>query len=498
MTIKQLQNGSDIRGVAIDTAQHAISLTDDAIKRIGYGSIKWACQKLNMEPKNLRVAIGHDCRLSANRIKQQLIKGMSILGVQIIDVNEATTPSMFFANQNKDVNCKFSIMITASHLPFEYNGIKFFTATGGLEHDDITDILELAETVSASLLADDKETSIETFDLLTCYAENLKQNIQREINDGDQPLKGRHIIVDAGNGMGGFFATKVLKPLGANIEGSQYLDPDGSFPNHAPNPDNKAAMASIQKAVLDNKADLGIIFDTDVDRSAIVDRSGETFNRNNLIALISRILLEETPGATIVTNSATSEHLQNFIEAHGGKQDRYLTGYRNVINRALSLNEQGIDAVLAIETSGHAALRENQMLDDGAYLIAKLLIADAKLAKQQKTLSDLIKDLKQPLETDEYRFEILNDPIHENGERIIESFKNLVNETKDMVLISNHLEGMRANFSGQYGEGWFLLRLSLHEPLLVWTIESDTNGGIEQIVTQLKPFFDKQTSIRTC
>lgn len=110
----------------------------------------------------------------------------------------------------------------------------------------------------------------------------------------------------------GFFAEKVLVPLGSNIQGSQYLEPDGNFPNHIPNPDNKEAMKSIQEAVLKNKADIGVIFDTDVDRSALVDSKGEPLNRNNLIGVISAILIKENPGTTIVTSSATSEHLKNL------------------------------------------------------------------------------------------------------------------------------------------------------------------------------------------
>jgi len=134
-------------------------------------------------------------------------------------------------------------------------------------------------------------------------------------------------------------------------------------------------------------------------------------NRNNLIALISAVLLKENPGATIVTNSATSQHVEDFIVGLGGKQDRYLTGYRNVINRAIEL-----DAELAIETSGHAALKENYYLDDGAYLVAKLLMANTDLPA-------LIKGLKQPEETMEYRFVIVEEPIQQNGTTVITDFK---------------------------------------------------------------------------
>lgn len=155
------------------------------------------------------------------------------------------------------------------------------------------------------------------------------------------------------------FAEQVLVPLGADTNGSQFLEPDGHFPNHIPNPDNKEAMASIMEAVLREQADLGIIFDTDVDRSAVVTKSGQPLNRNNMIAVLSKIVLSEHPAASIVTNSPTSTHLKTFIESLGGHQVRYISGYRNVINKAIALNEKGINAQLAIETSGHAAFKEN-------------------------------------------------------------------------------------------------------------------------------------------
>jgi len=187
----------------------------------------------------------------------------------------------------------------------------------------------------------------------------------------EQPLQGLKIIVDAGNGAGGFYASQVLQPLGADTTGSQFLDPDGTFPNHIPNPENKGAMASIREAVLANQADLGIIFDTDVDRSAAVDPQGNELNRNRLIALVAAIVLREHPGSTIVTDSIISEGLTQFIADLGGVHHRFKRGYKNVINEAIRLNATGQESWLAIETSGHAAMRENYFLDDGAYLISK-------------------------------------------------------------------------------------------------------------------------------
>ena len=125
----------------------------------------------------------------------------------------------------------------------------------------------------------------------------------------------------------------MLEPLGADVAGSQFLDPDGNFPNHSPNPEDAAAMASAVKATLAAKADLGVIFDTDVDRSAVIDADGAELNRNKLIALLSAIVLDEHPGTTIVTDSVTSDGLAAFIEAKGGKHVRYMRGYKNVIDK---------------------------------------------------------------------------------------------------------------------------------------------------------------------
>ncbi|KAJ0643647.1 putative phosphomannomutase [Helianthus annuus] len=173
------------------------------------------------------------------------------------------------------------LCITASHLPNNRNGFKFFTNVGGLGKADIKDILERAANIyndftPESLKDAEKKASlsISKVDYMSVYASDLVTVIRKASVNIEKPLEGFHIIVDAGNGAGGFFAGKVSEPLGAVTYGSQFLEPDSLFPNHIPNPEDKAAMKAIRQAVLDNKADLGIIFDTDVDRSAVVDSTG--------------------------------------------------------------------------------------------------------------------------------------------------------------------------------------------------------------------------------
>ena len=300
-------------------------------------------------------------------------------------------------------------------------------------------------------------------------------------------MAGFHIVVDAGNGAGGFYE-RVLASLGADTTGSQFLEPDGMFPNHIPNPENPTAMSFICQAVKENRADLGIIFDTDVDRAACVGADGEEINRNALIALASVIALEGHPGGTIVTDSVTSDGLKTFIETHlGGVHYRYKRGYKNVINKAVELNEQGIDCPLAIETSGHAALRENYFLDDGAYLMTKIVILAARLRREGKTLTSLLETLQRPAEEKEKRYTIALADFRPYGEKVIADLENYCKQFDYLTPADDNREGFRVSFDKAHGDGWLLLRMSVHDPVLPLNIESNTPGGVAKI----EAFFDK-------
>lgn len=173
--------------------------------------------------------------------------------------------------------------------------------------------------------------------------------------------------MNAGNGSGGFFTWNVLDKLGADTFGSINLEPDGMFPNHIPNPEDPIAMSLTRAAVFEHGAHLGVVFDTDVDRSGVVDNNGNAINGDRLIALMSAIVLREHPGSTIVTDARTSVALTEFITAKGGRHCLYRVGYRNVIDKGIQLNEDGMETHLMMETSGHGALKENYFLDDGTF-----------------------------------------------------------------------------------------------------------------------------------
>ncbi len=486
MDYKKLQNGSDIRGVALEgiEGQH-INLTEKVCKDIGRGFALWLIKKAGK--KDLRVAVGRDSRLSGETLCGWLCSAMVESGLKVTDFGMASTPAMFMSTVTDGYKFDGSVMITASHLPFNRNGFKFFTALGGLEKEDIKAILTYAESDENTGL--DKGSLIKG-EFMDAYAGILADKI-RSATGEDKPLAGFKVVVDAGNGAGGFYVDKVLKPLGANTDGSRYLEPDGSFPNHIPNPENKEAMASITEAVKESKADLGIIFDTDVDRAGAVLADGSELNRNRIIAMLSAILLREHPGTTIVTDSITSTGLAQFIKDKGGIHHRFKRGYRNVINESIRLNGLGQDSQLAIETSGHGAFKENYFLDDGAYIVTKLLIELARGKKEGYTLSSLIASLEEPAESVEFRMNILLDDFKEYGQKVIADLNEYAKDKEGWSLAPDNFEGVRVNLDSAHGNGWFLLRMSLHDPLLPLNIESNDKGGAEKIAKELIGFIEK-------
>ncbi len=484
---KKLKSGTDIRGEAVEGDGRTVNLTDDAIKAMVNGFMLWLSQKQNKPVAEMKISVGRDSRISGPHILDLATKTLYQAGVQVLDCGLASTPSMFMTTI--DLQCNGAIQITASHHPFYRNGLKFFTPEGGLEGTDIEQILEYAQDNAAPLAQ--TTGTITPFDYMSIYAEHLCDMIKEGVqaDNYDQPLVGFKIVVDAGNGAGGFYAKEVLEKLGADITGSQFLEPDGMFPNHIPNPEDKTAMASICKAVKDNHADLGVIFDTDVDRGGAVDSSGDEINRNRLVALAAAIALENNPGGMVVTDSVTSSGLKTFIEdTLGGKHLRFKRGYKNVIDEAIRQNNLGENCPLAIETSGHAALKENYFLDDGAYLCTKIIIKAAQLRKEGKTLESLTSALVQPVESKEFRMGISKKDFRAYGEQVIQALNHYAQSNSCFEVAPDNHEGIRVSFDREHGAGWFLLRLSVHDPIMPLNIESDIIGGTDLILEQLLPF----------
>ena len=234
-------------------------------------------------------------------------------------------------------------------------------------------------------------------------------------------------------------------------------------------------------------ADLGLIFDTDVDRMGAVLPDGTAVSRNELIAMMAAILAPEHPGGVIVTDSVTSDELTEFLEKELHlKHHRFKRGYKNVINESIRLRKEGVDSPLAIETSGHGAMAENYFLDDGAYLAVKLLIATAKLRQQGKPLSSLIETLGRPAESREFRLHIegTDDP-QAVGAAALKQFEAAAKAAAISAAEPSY-EGVRLIFP----EGWALLRMSLHDPEMPLNVEGKTPGSVARIAGQIENFLE--------
>lgn len=480
MSYISLKSGTDIRGVASPLGGKEVNLTDEAVYDITAAFVSWYINKYDKDPSKLTISVGRDSRITGEKIAKQVISALINAGISVIDCGLCSTPAMFMTTV--DLKADAAIQITASHHPFDRNGLKFFTPAGGLDSPDITEIVKLADK-GEEIICNRAGVTVK-LNYMVKYAARLRKMICDAVGktEEEKPLAGYKIVVDAGNGAGGFYATDVLKKLGADISGSQFLEPDGMFPNHIPNPENEDAMKSICAAVKNNNADLGIIFDTDVDRAGCVGADGEEINRNRLIALAAYMVSGEKGGATIVTDSVTSDGLREYLEnSLNDTHYRYRRGYKNVINKAIELCRDGINCPLAIETSGHAALRENYFLDDGAYLVTKIVIELARGRDIEKILAPL----KMPAEEAEFRFNITAENFREYGETVIKKLREYAETRPDYKTADDDHEGVRISTEN----GFFLLRLSVHDPVMPINFESRVPGGIKKDIAGIVDFF---------
>ena len=240
---KQFKSGTDIRGVASEGVEgQSVNLTDDVVADMADGFVLWLSKKVSKKPSELKISVGRDSRISGPHIMKITTERFKRCGAEVLCCQLASTPSMFMTTV--DLGCDGALQITASHHPFNRNGLKFFTREGGLEGSDIEEILLYAQ--NGEHPEESNGGNITDVDYMSDYAKGLCEKIKKEVNaeDYEHPLKGFKIVVDAGNGAGGFYADKVLSVLGADTTGSRYLEPDGMFPNHVPLSENLAQTSA--------------------------------------------------------------------------------------------------------------------------------------------------------------------------------------------------------------------------------------------------------------
>lgn len=463
----KLRSGSEIRGPEG-------LLTDDVAQKVGYAFACWLAERDGTTPDALKLAVGHDPRPSGARLKAALVRGITAADSDVLDCGLCAAPALFMTCQGE---ADGAVMVTVSAASEKLNGLRFITAKGGLRDEDVAEVLRRAARTQVP------ERLVVPHDAAAPYWDALRRAAAAWLEDDAlKPLLGMRVVVDGRGGAGRDYMD-FLASMGVEVEGS--LPAEEGFLS---DPFLPAAQKAVGRAVVENKADLGALFSASGDCAVLLDGEGRAVNPNRLIALISALLLNEKAGSTIVTDSVTSTGLTAFIAEWGGVHYRFKRGYRYVIDEAIRLNDEGIDCPLAIETSGHAAFRENGFLDDGFYLVTRLICEALNRKREGQSLFDLLEGLREPVESVELRLPVLDeeDPSAASQE-IVEALLSHTLENPAWQPAPDSREGVRITFNldGGINNAWLQLRMSVHDPVMVLNAESDLPGGVKRILKEL-------------
>ncbi|MCR4907647.1 MAG: phosphomannomutase/phosphoglucomutase [Lachnospiraceae bacterium] len=381
----RLQNGNGVSGIALrNEKEKNVTLTEEAANRIAGGFVLFLEQKTLKPASELKVAIGHDSRLSSDELTEAAKKAMLSMGVRVVDCGLAPAPAMFMSTLFPETSADGAVMVTGGKEVFTVNGFKFYTMAGCAEEEDIRRILEHASelpeqniTEGASAGTGGSTQNAGKCYLVGIYSKYLSDKLREALGGGEEPLSGRHIVVDAGSGSGGFFAEKILSPMGADIKGSLFLEPDGHFPGHIPDPGSKEAMEALKNAVLLSGADFGLSFDAGMERLSAVSGNGVELKGSSLIGAVAEVLAPDYPWSTVVTDLPAGNRLSEFMENELG-MGHFSAKTGDIIKECRRLNGEGKVSPLAMDSSGRGVLSENYYLEDGACLALKLIISLAK------------------------------------------------------------------------------------------------------------------------
>jgi phosphomannomutase/phosphoglucomutase len=412
---------------------------------------KAMCAYLRGKKKHNCVVVGRDGRHTSKAYANAIIDGIASCGVNVIDIGEVPTPLVYFGLFTLPVDG--GVMITASHNPKEYNGMKVAIGQSTLHGKEIQKLMQIAQ---AGKFPEAKgPVTITRMDLVPKYLNRITSGIKMK-----RKLK---VVLDGGNGVGGPVGLELYKRLGCEVI-PLYCDVDGDFPNHHPDPTVPANLKTLIATVKRTKADLGIAYDGDVDRIGAVDNKGNVIFGDKLLILFARDVLKEKPGATIIGEVKSSRTLYEDIAKHGGKPIMWKTGH-SLIKAAMKLHK----AQLAGEMSGHMFFKHRWYgFDDAIYSGARLL---EFLSKGRKTLNEHLSNVPETFVTEEIRIETDESRKFAIVAEATRYFK------KELGLNVNDIDGARIEFE----DGWGLLRASNTSPVLVMRCEADSKKRLNEI-----------------
>ncbi|MDW7973361.1 MAG: phosphomannomutase/phosphoglucomutase [Thermodesulfovibrio sp.] len=437
----------DIRGI------YGEDFTKDDVYLIGKAFVALCKKKIGRPP--LAFSVGYDARVSSPEIKNVLVKAITDCGVDVYDLGLVPTPVQYFSLFKLHVDG--GLMITASHNPPEYNGFKISIGKETIFGEDIQAIKEIID--NHSFIAVIRKGKILKYDINKDYIDYMVNAFSS--------LEGLRVVVDSGNGTAGVVAPEIMKRLGAEVI-ELFSEPDGTFPNHHPDPvvpDNMKVMIDTVKKV---KAHIGIGYDGDGDRLGVVDENGEMIWGDKLMIIFAKDVLQENPGAKIIGEVKCSDVMYKEIEKMGGIPIMWKTGHSLIKKK---MKEEG--ALLAGEMSGHIFFRDKYFGYDDAIYASLRLLEILKNSGKPYSLRKFFDGINFMHATPEIRI----DCPEEKKETVIQKAKECFSHYSCCFI-----DGVRVSFD----KGWALIRPSNTQPVLVARVEAETKEDLEKIKQMLK------------
>jgi len=434
----------DIRGtVSGENPQ----ITPELARAVGMGYGTYMQRTFQTE----RVYVGCDNRPTSPTLKAALIEGLLSTGLDVTDLGEVMTPSVYYASAQHGARAG-GVQITGSHLSLDFNGIK-------MAYDRFALYGEQIQAIRALIEADDFARGSGT---LTCDSSLVQQHMQTiasKVRMGPRKLK---IVLDAGNSLSGVFMQPVYEQLGIEVI-CLYCEPDGTFPNHLPNPEDPETTKDLERAVIEHGADMGIGFDGDADRCGIIDEHGHHIAADRLLALLARDLLTRLKGAKVVFDVKASQALEDEIRAHGGIPIMWKTGHSLM---KAKMAEEG--APLGGEVSGHLFIGEDYYGFDDAPLVSLKVLEI--FSKETRTVSEVFDTIPKLIATPEV---IVSAP-DERKFQIIAALQQEFAAEHPVIT----LDGARVSFE----HGWGLVRASNTQPAITMRFEARTKADLVAIM----------------
>ncbi|MBR6163026.1 phosphomannomutase/phosphoglucomutase [bacterium] len=460
---------NDIRGI------YSEDITEELFYYVGRAFARYVRERTGLERNELWISIARDTRLHSPSLMSVVIKGLQHAGANVVVLGMTPTPLAYYSEfikipyKDEEIKVNASMMVTASHNPSEYNGLKMTCQRASLTEADIQRVKEITvEELNAQTQFGNHGMKIE-FDIVKHYLENTAKYFE-------QTGTGIKVVVDSANATAGIIAPQLYRELGCEVV-ELFSEPDGNFPNHHPNPSDEKTLDAIKKKVKEEKADVGIAFDGDSDRIGVIDNEGNYLTGDRLLYIYASDIVPELvkrgEKPAVVSEVKCSQVLFDSIDEMGGNAVMCKTGHGYIKSKMKETN-----AILAGEMSGHMFFKDRYYgFDDAIYAGCRIIEIIAKNKAQNKDfrLSDLLEPFKKVYTTSEVRYKCPNDlkdaVLYELNEKINKNEIDFGKKIKDIITI----DGLRIVFDN----GFALIRKSNTEPVFTLRFEADTKESAE-------------------